>query len=42
MNNPDFDINLTNSSVENQKTYFEIELNGGARGLQGEAGARGD
>ena len=42
MNNPDFEINLTNSSVENQKTYFEIELNGGARGLQGEAGARGE
>ena len=42
MNNPDFEINLTNSSVENQKTYFEIELNGGARGLQGETGARGE
>ena len=41
MNNPDFEINLTNSSIENQKTYFEvdnepveftIELNGGTRG----------
>lgn len=41
MNNPDFDINLSNSSVENQKTYFEIKLNGGARGLKGDTGEDG-
>lgn len=41
MNNPDFEINLTNSSVENEKSYFEIELNGGARGVKGDTGAAG-
>lgn len=41
MNNPDFEINLTNSSVENEKSYFEIELNGGARGVKGDTGANG-
>jgi hypothetical protein len=50
MNNPDFEINLNNSTtanqtstfeVENTPTEFTIELNGGARGLQGETGPQG-
>ena len=54
MNNPDFEINLNNSTVSDSISTFEvenspveinIELNGGARGLKGEkgdTGAKGD
>ena len=50
MNNPDFEINLNNSRIENPQNNFDldntpvefsIELNGGARGLRGEAGEPG-
>lgn len=51
MNNPDFEINLNYSQVENSNSNFEIdnqpvefdiELNGGTRGLQGETGPQGE
>lgn len=50
MNNPDFEINLNNSNIENARSNIElettpveftIELNGGARGLRGEVGNPG-
>ena len=50
MNNPDFEINLNNSTVNNQTSTFEvdnnpteftIEMNGGARGLKGDKGDTG-
>ena len=41
MNNPDFEINLNNSTIGNEKANFEIELNGGTRGIQGPQGIQG-
>lgn len=50
MNNPDFEINLNYSQVENSNSNFEIdnqpvefdiELNGGTRGLKGDTGEQG-
>ena len=47
MNNPDFEINLNSSNIENARSNielettpveFNIELNGGARGLKGDKG----
>ena len=51
MNNPDFEINLNNSTTDNQTSTFEVEnapieftveLNGGVRGLKGDQGPQGD